>query len=335
MTNHPTSWITVKSAGLYCKPGQFFIDPHYPVDYAIITHGHADHARPGHKKVLATAETLKIMKARYGDQAGLLQPLKYHRPIVHREVKISFIPAGHIIGSAQILLEYHGSRLIISGDYKRRTDPTCLPFEVVPCDVFITEATFGLPIFIHPPIEDEINKLLTSLQQHPMRCHLIGAYALGKCQRLMLALREQGYDRPFYLHGAMLKLCELYQSLGFSFGELTPVTAQNARDLGGEIVFCPPSALQDRWSRKLPHSLIGYASGWMQVRARAKQKGVELPLIVSDHADWNELTQTIQQVKAPEIWVTHGNEEALVYYATSQGLQAKAVANLHYEDEDD
>ncbi|MBW8882348.1 MAG: DNA ligase-associated DEXH box helicase, partial [Asticcacaulis sp.] len=210
---------------------------------------------------------------------------------------------------------------------------TCVPFEPVPCDVFVTEATFALPVFRHPPLDSEIAKLLASLRQFPDRCHLVGVYALGKCQRLMMALRTAGYDDTVYLHGAMVRLCELYQDLGLDLGAWEVVTPENARTLAGKIVLCPPSALQDRWSRKLPDVLTAAASGWMRIRARAKQKGVELPLVVSDHADWDELTQTLSDVGAPEVWVTHGRDDALVHYATHNGFQAQALHLLGYEDD--
>jgi putative mRNA 3-end processing factor len=330
---HTNKWLTIKNKSLYCIPGQFYIDPLHAVDSAIITHGHADHARIGHKKVLATPETLTIMKTRYGaDCAGELQALNYHEHLTHKQVKISLLPAGHILGSAQVVLEYQGSRLIISGDYKRAPDPTCLPFAVQPCDVFITEATFGLPVFKHPPIENELNKLLVSLQQFPERCHLVGAYALGKCQRIIKSLRLLNFDQPIYLHGALLKLCELYQNLAIDLGDIRPATQLDNKTSAGKIVLCPPSALHDRWSRRFGETVVSTASGWMQIRARAKQKGIDLPLIISDHADWNELTQTLQDVQANEIWVTHGREEALVYFAEKLALKAHALSLLGYDE---
>lgn len=329
----PRLWIETRPEGLYCIPGKFFIDPIYPVDSAIISHAHTDHARPGHKKVLATPATIEIMKVRLGvNCAERYQALTYDETIILNDVHLTFLPAGHILGSAQILLEYQGERLIISGDYKRVADPTCELFCVHECDVFITEATFSLPIFLHPPIETELNKLLHSVAQFPDRCHLVGAYALGKCQRLIKTLRLIGYDQPIYLHGALLKLCELYKNLGIDLGEIYPATTGKETNFKNKIILCPPSTLHDQWSRRFPDPIIANASGWMLIRARAKQQGVELPLIISDHADWNELTQTLHDVNAPEIWVTHGREEALVYYATQHNFKAKALTLLNYEE---
>ncbi|ESQ81487.1 RNA procession exonuclease-like protein [Asticcacaulis sp. AC466] len=334
---HPRDWIEVRPEGVYCKAGDVYIDPMQPVNKAIITHGHADHARSGHGHVYATEETLAIMRARYGDTHYLMSenPLAYGQRITIGDVTLSLHPAGHILGSAQARLEHSGASIVFSGDYKRRLDPTCVPFEPVTCDVFVTEATFALPVFRHPPLEEEIAKLLGSLAQFPERCHLVGVYALGKCQRVICALRAAGYEETIYLHGAMLRLCELYQSFGIDLGQTDMVTPENARALAGKIVLCPPSALQDRWSRKLPDVLTAAASGWMRIRARAKQKGVELPLVVSDHADWDELTQTLSDVGAPEVWVTHGRDDALVYYAQQQGFKAQALHLLGYEDDSD
>lgn len=324
----------IRPEGLYCAAGDFYIDPTRPVGRAVITHGHSDHARSGHGTVYATPETLDIMAVRYGEEFT-----KEHKPLVYGEVaelgaaKISFAPAGHILGSAQAVLEHEGGRIVISGDYKRAADPTCEPFRPVKCDVFVTEATFGLPVFCHPDTEHELKKLLHSLSLFPDRCHLIGVYALGKCQRVMMGLRALGYNKPFYIHGAVAKLCDLYQKHGLDLGELILVTKENKANLGGEIVFAPPSALDDRWSRGLPNVLTCMASGWMQIRARAKQRLVELPLIISDHADWNELLATLADVGAPEVWITHGRDDALAYEANKLGYNAKALSLLGYEDE--
>jgi putative mRNA 3-end processing factor len=332
----PESWVRVCPQGLYVEPGDFFIDPVRGVDRAVITHGHADHARPGNRHVLATPETLAIMDARYGDGAGQSrQPLAYDQPIDIGGVRLWLAPAGHVLGSAQAVLEWRGCRVVVSGDYKRRFDPTCPAFEVVPCDVFITEATFGLPVFRHPPDEEEIAKVLRSLALFPDRAHLIGVYALGKCQRVIALLRRAGYDRPIYIHGALASLCALYERLGVPLGDLRPAMSASKEELKGQIVLSPPSASSDRWSRRLPDPITAVASGWMRVRQRARQRGVEMPLVISDHADWDELLRTIQEVQAGEIWVTHGREEALIHAAGLMGKRARALALVGYEDEED
>jgi putative mRNA 3-end processing factor len=247
---------------------------------------------------------------------------------------VTLVPAGHVLGSAQAVLEHQGSRVVVSGDYKRRRDPTCAPFEPQHCDVFVTEATFGLPVFRHPPDRHEIERLLHSLRLFPERCQLVGVYALGKCQRVIALLREAGYDEPIFIHGALVELCALYERFGVALGPLLPATGAAKADLAGKIVLAPPGAIADRWSRRLPDPVSAMASGWMRVKQRAKARGIELPLVISDHADWDELTQTLVDTGAPEIWVTHGNEEALVHYATGIGLKARALALVGYEDEE-
>lgn len=334
--SHPRQWLTIKKEGLYCIPGQFYIDPVYPVDNAVITHGHGDHACSDHKQVMAHHGTIGIMRVRYGeDCAKKFVPLNYFEKIAVRDVELYLLPAGHIFGSSQIMIEYGGFRLNVSGDYKRVFDPTCDSFVVEPCDVFVTEATFGLPVFKHPPIELEINKLLSSIDIFPNRCHLVGVYALGKCQRLIKTIRMRGYTKPIYLHGALKNLCDFYQKMGIDLGDLQPASTLDSHSSKGCIVLCPPSALHDKWSQRFAHVVISMASGWMQIRARAKQKGIELPLIISDHADWFELIQTIREINPQEVWVTHGREEALVHYANQQGYKAKALNILGYEDQED
>lgn len=330
----PETWIKPLPQGLFVEPGGFFIDPPRGSERAVITHGHADHARSGNTQVLATKETLAIMRARYGAGAAISeQALGYGEAVRIGEVTVTLFPAGHVLGSSQVLLEYGGRRVVVSGDYKRRRDPTCPLFEPVPCDVFITEATFALPVFRHPADTGEIEKLLHSLRTFPERTHLVGVYGLGKCQRVIRLLREAGYDRPLYLHGALEALCALYENLGVSLGDVRPVAGTNAVETAGQIVLCPPSALNDRWSRRFKEPVTAMASGWMRVRQRAKQSGIELPLIISDHADWDELLQTIDDVDAPEIWVTHGREEALVHVAAQKGKHARALHLVGYEDE--
>lgn len=327
------TWLRPASSGLYCIPGDFHIDPTGGAARAIVTHGHSDHARGGHDAVLATPETLAIMEARLGDAAGRLrQPLPYGEALRIGDVEVTLRPAGHILGSAQVVIDYRGQRAVVTGDYKRHEDPTCAPFELVRCDLLVTEATFGLPVFRHAPAEGEIAKLLASLATFPERTHQVGAYGLGKCQRVIALLRRAGYDRPIWLHGAMVELCQLYERFGVALGPLRLVSEATSK-LAGEIVLSPPSALGDRWSRRLADPVAAFASGWMRVRGRARQRGVELPLIISDHVDWPVLIQTIEETGAGEIWVTHGREEAVVYQARKMGRRARALALVGREDE--
>lgn len=318
---------------LRITPIDTFIDPPQPRARAIITHGHADHARSGHGAVLATPDTIAIMKTRYGETcAGSFQPLNFGEPLHIDDVTVTLYPAGHILGSAQVLLEHKGRRIVVTGDYKRLPDRTAQPFELVRCDLLVTEATFGLPVFQHPDPADETRRLMRSLQRHGDRSHVIGCYALGKAQRMISLIREQGCTDPIYLHGAMIRLCDLYEALGVPLGVLKPALGVAKGELAGKIIIAPPSALKDRWSRRLADPVLAMASGWMSVKQRARQSLVELPLVISDHCDWNELRQTIAECGAETIWVTHGREDALVYYCQAQGLIAEPLSIQAYED---
>jgi putative mRNA 3-end processing factor len=328
------SWLTVDRKGLYCRPGGFHIDPYGGAKRAVVTHGHSDHARPGHDHVLATRETLAVMTTRLGTPARSgTQAVSYGERLTIGDVTVTLFPAGHVLGSAQVLIEWKGVRVVVSGDYKRTADPTCAPFELVSCDLFVTEATFALPVFQHGEAREEVAKLLKSRAQFPDRCHVIGVYGLGKCQRLIALLRAAGYERPIYLHGALVECCALYEFYGVRLGELQSATGARRDELKGEIVLAPPSAIADRWSRRLPDPVTAFASGWMRVRARARQQGIELPLVISDHADWRELTETIAETDAAEIWVTHGREDALLHYIQTAGRKGRSLALIGREDE--
>lgn len=330
----PSELLLPTPAGLYCPPADIHIDPVRPVPRALVTHGHSDHARAGHGAVLATRQTLAIMALRYGEDFTRSRQVAVPGETIRiGEVDVRFVPAGHVLGSAQIVVESRGLRIVVSGDYKRERDPTCAGFEPVACDVFITEATFGLPVFRHPPASAEIAKLLDSVRLFPERTHIVGAYSLGKAQRVMALIREAGYERPLYIHGAVEKLTDFYLSEGIALGEIRKVVAAERKALAGEIVICPPSAIQDLWSRRFPDPVTAFASGWMRIRARARQKGVELPLVVSDHADWDDLRRTIRETGAGEIWITHGEAEALAHWCGTAGLKAMPLHLVGYGDE--
>ncbi|MFO1249477.1 MAG: ligase-associated DNA damage response exonuclease [Alphaproteobacteria bacterium] len=322
--------------GLYCPPGDFHIDPVRPVPRAVITHGHSDHARVGHGAVLATPETLAIMAARYGEEfAQGSEAAPYGQTVSRDQVEVTLVPAGHVLGSAQAVLRWKDITAVISGDYKRRRDPTCPPFQPVPCNLFVSEATFGLPVFRFPDAADEVAKLLKSVALFPDRTHLVGAYALGKAQRIIRLLREAGYAKTLYMHGALASMNALYQAHGVDLGPLAPATGDKRDALPGEIVIAPPSAIADKWARRFADPIPAFASGWMMVRARARQRHVELPLVVSDHADWDELTETFTELKPEELWITHGSEEALLRWAALNHINATALEIAGYEDEDD
>ncbi len=329
----PEDLLRPTPSGLWCPVGAFHIDPSRPVARALVTHGHSDHARAGHGAVWATRETLDVMAIRLGaDFAGAERD---DRAGEIGGVRVSFHPAGHILGSAQVALEWRGMRIVVSGDYKRLPDPTCAGFEPVACDVFVTEATFGLPVFRHPDPAAETGRLLASLRAFPERAHLVGVYSLGKAQRVIALLREAGWERPVYLHGALRRLCDYYVSRGIDLGPLEDATAERveAARFAGEIVLAPPSVFGEAWTRRFADPLPVFASGWMQVRARARQRGAELGLVISDHADWRGLTDTIREIDPGEVWITHGREEALARWCAIEGRAARPLHLVGREDE--
>jgi len=322
-------------AGLFCAAGGFHIDPPRPVERALITHAHSDHARPGHGAVLATAETLDLMRLRYGDGfAQKTQAAAYGKTIRIGSVGVTFHPAGHVLGSAQIAVEGSGQRIVASGDYKDVADPTCAPFAPLHCEVFVSEATFGLPVFRHGNPMAEVAKLLHSTTLFPERAHIVGAYALGKAQRVIALLRQAGYDRPIYIHGAIEAFSRYYASRGVELGEIRLARDAAKTELAGAIAIAPPSALKGVWTRRFPDPVTAFASGFMRVRARARQRQIELPLVISDHADWTGLTATIAATGAAEVWVTHGEADALVHWCKANGRDARPL-HLGYGEEDE
>lgn len=322
-------WLRPTEAGLYCPPGDFYIDPLRPVPRALVTHGHSDHARPGHGSVLATRQTLEIMAIRYGEGfAGQVQAAE--GPLRIGGAEVSFHPAGHILGSAQIRIAVdRGPVFVVSGDYCRTPNPTSVAFEPVPCDIFITEATFGLPVFTHPPPLAEARRLLASIAAFPDRPHLIGAYALGKAQRMIALARQAGYQGPIGIHGALQRLCDYHVAEGVDLGELVHVGG----DIAPPLVIAPPSAFSTPWVQRFRDPVIGFASGWMAVRAHARRRGVELPLVISDHLDWPQLTQTLTELSPEEVWITHGAEDGLLRWCELNGLAARPLRLVGYEDE--
>lgn len=320
---HPTP------EGLYCPLGDFFIDPLRPVPRALITHAHADHARAGHGAVLASRETLEIMAIRYGEDFTQSRQAAAG-DIRIGDVSVSFHPAGHILGSSQIrITPQRGPVIVASGDYCRRANPVCAAFEPVACDIFITEATFGLPVFRHPDPAEEIAKLLASMAEFPDRPHLIGAYPLGKTQRVIALLREAGYDAPIGLHGAMQRLCEYHSAEGVPLGDMVAATD----DAKPQVILAPPSAFSTPWVHRFADPVLSYASGWMSVRARARQRRIELPLVISDHVDWPELTRTLTELSPGEVWVTHGTEDGVMRWCELQGMKARPLRLIGYEEE--
>ena len=327
MAPHPARWLHPRPQGLFCVPGGFFIDPRVGVERAVITHAHSDHARPGHRHVLAHPDTLALMRVRLGEAAAgrSQQALGWGEAVQQGGVRITLMPAGHVRGSAQVVLEHAGSRVVVSGDYKRQADPTCEGFAPVGCDIFVTEATFALPVFRFPPPEQALARLLASLAQHPRRTHLIGCYPLGKCQRIIALLRAAGWEQPVFLHAAQIALCEAYRRMGVALGPLRPLGGAPAGELAGAIVLAPPGAAAELRTQHLAEPVLAVASGWMRLRRRVRAQGVDVPLVISDHADWDALLATIAETGAPEVWITHGRAAALQHVLAGRGVQARAL----------
>ncbi len=223
----------------------------------------------------------------------------------------------------------------IAPDYKRSIDLTCSQYEPVKCDTFITEATFGLPIFNHPNDKDEVKKLIDSLNTNNHSTHLVGVYALGKCQRLISLLRNLGYEKTIYLHGALMKISEYYSKIGINLGKIEKVSEKSPSQLINSLVLCPPSSLNDKWSQKFLNKIKGYVSGWMKIKQRIKQKNIELPLVISDHSDWKDILKTVEDVSPSEVLVTHGREEALVHYLNSKNYHSSALNLIGFEDDNE
>jgi putative mRNA 3-end processing factor len=326
----PRDLLRPTPAGLYCPPGGFFIDPVRAVDRAVITHGHADHARSGHRAVLATPETLAVMAARLGERFAVQkQPLTCGETLAIDGVELKFLHAGHVLGSVQAVIEQDGLVAAVSGDYKRRPDPTCAPYETPRCHIYVTEATFGAPVFRHPDAAGEIEKLLASRRTFPERAHLIAAYSLGKAQRMIALLREAGVGETIHVSRPALKLCEVYETFGVALGPLAPAESADAKALAGAIVLAPPSALDAEATAGLPPPVTVSCSGWNRVRRLARSRGgADLALVISDHADWDELTATALEIAPEELWVTYGDADALSHWAQGEGLRAMALDDV-------
>lgn len=316
--------------GLYCAAGDFHIDPWRPVPRALVTHAHADHARPGSDAYWGTRTGLGLMRRRLGGKARL-HGVDYGEPLSFGPVTVSFHPAGHILGSAQIRVEHAGEVWVASGDYKRDADPTCAPFTPVACDTFITEATFALPVYRWPPV----TSVATAIHQWwcenagAGRTTVIFSYALGKAQRLMAALPA---DRPgpIYLHGAVAPLTEDYRAAGIDLPPAHRVSeAPRDEDYGTALVIAPPSAAGSTWMRRFRRPALGFASGWMRIRGNRRRRGYDRGFVISDHVDWPGLLQTIEDTGARQILTTHGRADELVRYLHERGLDARPLATLY------
>lgn len=319
--------------GLYCPAGNFFIDPMLPVAQAVVTHAHGDHARSGSGRYQVAAAGIGLMRERLGADSTI-DAHAYGERFAMGDVTVSLHPAGHVLGSAQVRMEHAGRVVVVSGDYKRDPDPTCVPFEPVQCDVFVTESTFGLPVYRWPPMDQVIDELMAwwddcARRQVPA---VLFCYALGKAQRILAELAKRT-DRTVHLHGAMLRLVESYREAGVLMVPTKPVSeSAHGRDFGGELIMAPPSAAGSPWMKRFAKASTGFASGWMQIRGNRRRRGYDRGFVVSDHADWPGLLRSIEESQASRIYVTHGNGETLIRHLRERGHDAVALRVLRETD---
>jgi putative mRNA 3-end processing factor len=316
--------VVLRREGLYCPQGDFHIDPWRPVARAVITHGHGDHARPGMGEYHAARASMPILRWRLGEQAYF--PYEYGEPFELGAARVSLHSAGHVLGSAQVRIEVDGEVWVASGDYKRQHDPTCDPFDVVPCATFITEATFGLPVYRWPETRDVARDIVEWRDQCEARgeAAVLLCYALGKAQRILAELAAWT-DRPAFLHGAVAAGVQVYRDAGVPMLAALPVseTAKGA-DFAGELILAPPSAAGSSWMRRFRGAQVGFASGWMRIRGNRRRRNYDRGFVVSDHADWPDLMRTIRETGAQRVIATHGNTDAIIRALNESGIAAEA-----------
>jgi putative mRNA 3-end processing factor len=325
--------VVVRKEGLYCIPGDFYIDPWRPVDRAVITHAHGDHARWGHRHYLASDASVNILKSRLGADINI-DGLAYGERIVHNGVAISLHPAGHVLGSAQVRMEHEGEIWVASGDYKVEPDATCAPFEAVRCHTFITESTFGLPIYRWDPqqeVFDEINRWWRRNADEG-RTSVLYAYAFGKAQRVLSGLDTS--IGPIVCHGAVEPLNRVYREGGVELPRTQLVSETGKEEMKRALVLAPPSAAGSTWTRRFGDYSDAFASGWMLLRGARRRRGVDRGFVLSDHADWPGLLGAIEATGAQQVVVTHGSIPVMVRWLRQIGLDAKAF-DTEYGDEDD
>lgn len=322
--------ISFTDKGLYCAQGNFYIDPWKPVDKAIITHGHGDHARFGNKNYLCHTDTKPILQLRLGNNN--YETVKWNEAIYINGVKVSLHPAGHIIGSSQIRLEYNNEVWVVSGDYKTKDDGLSGKFEPIKCNVFITESTFGLPIYKWKPQQEIYDNIINWINKNKEngKTSVLLAYSLGKAQRVLQAIKET--TQTIYAHGAVFNMQQALINAGFNLTPVVRITPDTPKELlKASVVIAPPSADGTSWMKKFqPHS-VGVCSGWMQVRGNARRRNVDAGFALSDHADWDGLIQTVKETGAEKIFVTHGFQSAFSRYCYEQNIAIAAEVKTQFE----
>ena len=321
-----TDMLRATADGLFCPAGPFHIDPAGPVDLAIVTHAHADHARPGSSRYVCAVPGLPALRRRLGPDETI-DGWTYGDRRRIGDVEVSLHPAGHVAGSAQVRVHDGRETWVVSGDYKRQSDPTCTPFEIVPCDTFVSEATFALPIYRWPPVEDVIADLRTWIagNRQAGRPTVLYAYSLGKAQRVLAELGALSNETVF-VHGALLPLIAAYRAAGIEMIPTAPATSATRRDYAGALIFAPPSAAGSTWMRRFGEHVTAFCSGWMQVRGNRRRRGYDRGFVISDHADWPSLLRTFAEVAPRRVLLTHGYSDALVRYLNETGTAAAALA---------
>jgi putative mRNA 3-end processing factor len=321
--------------GLYCPEGDFYIDPWQEVDRAVISHAHGDHARPGSRHYLTNRSGEDILRLRMGAGASI-QALGYGETISLGNVRVSLHPAGHILGSAQVRMERAGEVWVVSGDYKRDADPTCAPFEPVRCHRFVTESTFGLPIYRWPAETTVVADIHDWWRDNQAagRPSLLFAYALGKAQRVLSQVDSS--IGPIFTHGAVERVNAVYRAGGVRLAPTRP-TADLPRTgpWDGALIVAPPSARGTPWRRRFPSASTGFVSGWMQIRGTRRRRAIDRGFVLSDHADWPGLLGAIAATGAEKVWVTHGYSEVLVRWLREHGLDARVVPTRFEGERDD
>ena len=320
--------LTLTARGLYCEAGDFHVDPWEPVDRALITHAHGDHARWGSARYLAAREGERVLRTRLGANAAI-DVVDYGESLTLGGVRVSFHPAGHILGSAQIRIEHGGEVWVVSGDYKTDPDPTCRPFEPVRCHTFVTESTFGLPIYRWCPQQDVLDEIVSwwSANAAAGRASVLFGWALGKTQRVLAGLLDAGVG-PIYTHGAVERLVRDYREAGIALPPTTHAASMPPKhDFAGSLVVAPPSAAGSTWMRRFGEVGTGFVSGWMQVRGTRRRRAVDRGFVLSDHVDWPSLLRAIDATGADRVWVTHGFREPVVRWLREHGRDAVAIAS--------